>query len=155
MGQGTRAMLGGEWWARASVPAGVSHRLVFQDGKIEAEDFTSRLYRELNSSPQPYLVPFLKVTVKPVAHHVSVPGWVGRRVGTCVLKAYSALRLNIRCPLRSVSGSRGPLHRGHAGAVLSEPRPCRHAGQPEGWWAPPWGARVSAAPAVPEMVSVL
>lgn len=34
---------------------------VFQDGKIEAEDFTSRLYRELNSSPQPYLVPFLKV----------------------------------------------------------------------------------------------
>ncbi|XP_077191885.1 transcription initiation factor TFIID subunit 4 isoform X3 [Paroedura picta] len=30
------------------------------DGKIEAEDFTSRLYQELNSSPQPYLVPFLK-----------------------------------------------------------------------------------------------
>ncbi|XP_029579440.1 transcription initiation factor TFIID subunit 4 isoform X1 [Salmo trutta] len=30
------------------------------EGKIEAEDFTSRLYRELNSSPQPYLVPFLK-----------------------------------------------------------------------------------------------
>ncbi|XP_062897271.1 transcription initiation factor TFIID subunit 4-like [Mobula hypostoma] len=30
------------------------------DGKIDAEDFTSRLYRELNSSPQPYLVPFLK-----------------------------------------------------------------------------------------------
>uniref|UniRef100_A0A8C7FSZ0 TATA-box binding protein associated factor 4 n=1 Tax=Oncorhynchus kisutch TaxID=8019 RepID=A0A8C7FSZ0_ONCKI len=30
------------------------------ESKIEAEDFTSRLYRELNSSPQPYLVPFLK-----------------------------------------------------------------------------------------------
>ncbi|XP_063744461.1 transcription initiation factor TFIID subunit 4-like isoform X2 [Eleginops maclovinus] len=30
------------------------------EGKIEPEDFTSRLYRELNSSPQPYLVPFLK-----------------------------------------------------------------------------------------------
>uniref|UniRef100_A0ACB8F6D6 Transcription initiation factor TFIID subunit 4 n=1 Tax=Sphaerodactylus townsendi TaxID=933632 RepID=A0ACB8F6D6_9SAUR len=30
------------------------------DGKIEAEDFTNRLYRELNSLPQPYLVPFLK-----------------------------------------------------------------------------------------------
>ncbi|KAM4609966.1 transcription initiation factor TFIID subunit 4-like [Polymixia lowei] len=29
-------------------------------GEMEAEDFTSRLYRELNSSPQPYLVPFLK-----------------------------------------------------------------------------------------------
>uniref|UniRef100_A0A4W4DTB6 TAFH domain-containing protein n=1 Tax=Electrophorus electricus TaxID=8005 RepID=A0A4W4DTB6_ELEEL len=30
------------------------------EGKLEAEDFTSRLYRELQSSPQPYLVPFLK-----------------------------------------------------------------------------------------------
>ncbi|XP_005172945.3 transcription initiation factor TFIID subunit 4 isoform X1 [Danio rerio] len=30
------------------------------EGKIEAEEFTSRLYKELNSSPQPYLVPFLK-----------------------------------------------------------------------------------------------
>ncbi|XP_058229447.1 transcription initiation factor TFIID subunit 4 isoform X2 [Hemibagrus wyckioides] len=30
------------------------------EGMIEAEDFTSRLYKELNSSPQPYLVPFLK-----------------------------------------------------------------------------------------------
>lgn len=28
---------------------------------MEAEEFTSRLYKELNSSPQPYLVPFLKV----------------------------------------------------------------------------------------------
>ncbi|OWK03042.1 hypothetical protein Celaphus_00007773, partial [Cervus elaphus hippelaphus] len=37
------------------------------DGKIEAEDFTSRLYRELNSSPQPYLVPFLKVIRSPLA----------------------------------------------------------------------------------------
>lgn len=32
-----------------------------QEGAIEAEEFTSRLYKELNSSPQPYLVPFLKV----------------------------------------------------------------------------------------------
>ncbi|XP_075331010.1 transcription initiation factor TFIID subunit 4-like [Odontesthes bonariensis] len=30
------------------------------EGKLEPEDFTSRLYRELSSSPQPYLVPFLK-----------------------------------------------------------------------------------------------
>uniref|UniRef100_A0A3Q3NDK7 TAF4A RNA polymerase II, TATA box binding protein (TBP)-associated factor n=1 Tax=Mastacembelus armatus TaxID=205130 RepID=A0A3Q3NDK7_9TELE len=30
------------------------------EGKVEAEEFTSRLYKELNSSPQPYLVPFLK-----------------------------------------------------------------------------------------------
>lgn len=43
---------------------------IFKDGKIEAEDFTSRLYRELNSSPQPYLVPFLKVTAKPLSNSV-------------------------------------------------------------------------------------
>ncbi|KAM3616951.1 uncharacterized protein V6R79_000252 [Siganus canaliculatus] len=30
------------------------------EAKIEPENFTSRLYQELNSSPQPYLVPFLK-----------------------------------------------------------------------------------------------
>lgn len=30
------------------------------EGKLEAEDFTSKLYSELHSSPQPYLVPFLK-----------------------------------------------------------------------------------------------
>ncbi|XP_034441792.1 transcription initiation factor TFIID subunit 4-like [Hippoglossus hippoglossus] len=30
------------------------------EGKLEPEEFTSSLYKELNSSPQPYLVPFLK-----------------------------------------------------------------------------------------------
>ncbi|KAM8914486.1 transcription initiation factor TFIID subunit 4 isoform 1-T2 [Spinachia spinachia] len=30
------------------------------EGRLEVEEFTSRLYKELNSSPQPYLVPFLK-----------------------------------------------------------------------------------------------
>uniref|UniRef100_A0A8C6NUP2 TAF4A RNA polymerase II, TATA box binding protein (TBP)-associated factor n=1 Tax=Nothobranchius furzeri TaxID=105023 RepID=A0A8C6NUP2_NOTFU len=30
------------------------------ESKLEAEEFTSRLYKELNSVPQPYLVPFLK-----------------------------------------------------------------------------------------------
>ncbi|XP_061544305.1 transcription initiation factor TFIID subunit 4 isoform X1 [Phycodurus eques] len=30
------------------------------ENKLEAEEFTSRLYKELNSSPQPYLVPFLE-----------------------------------------------------------------------------------------------
>uniref|UniRef100_UPI00398E92BC transcription initiation factor TFIID subunit 4-like n=1 Tax=Pristiophorus japonicus TaxID=55135 RepID=UPI00398E92BC len=30
------------------------------DGKVEAEEFTNQLYKELKSSPQPYLVPFLK-----------------------------------------------------------------------------------------------
>uniref|UniRef100_A0A672J944 TATA-box binding protein associated factor 4 n=1 Tax=Salarias fasciatus TaxID=181472 RepID=A0A672J944_SALFA len=30
------------------------------EAKIEPEEFTSRLYQELKSSPQPYLVPFLK-----------------------------------------------------------------------------------------------
>ncbi|XP_072324599.1 transcription initiation factor TFIID subunit 4-like isoform X1 [Scyliorhinus torazame] len=30
------------------------------DGKMEVEEFTNQLYKELKSSPQPYLVPFLK-----------------------------------------------------------------------------------------------
>uniref|UniRef100_W5LJZ9 TAF4B RNA polymerase II, TATA box binding protein (TBP)-associated factor n=1 Tax=Astyanax mexicanus TaxID=7994 RepID=W5LJZ9_ASTMX len=30
------------------------------DGQLEAEEFTEKLYMELKSSPQPYLVPFLK-----------------------------------------------------------------------------------------------
>ncbi|XP_061909851.1 transcription initiation factor TFIID subunit 4-like isoform X2 [Entelurus aequoreus] len=30
------------------------------EAKLEPEEFTTRLYKELNSSPQPYLVPFLK-----------------------------------------------------------------------------------------------
>ncbi|XP_016303501.1 transcription initiation factor TFIID subunit 4-like [Sinocyclocheilus anshuiensis] len=34
--------------------------LVSQDAKIDPEEFTSRLQSELKSSPQPYLVPFLK-----------------------------------------------------------------------------------------------
>uniref|UniRef100_A0A3B5MDY1 TAFH domain-containing protein n=1 Tax=Xiphophorus couchianus TaxID=32473 RepID=A0A3B5MDY1_9TELE len=33
------------------------------DAKIEPEEFTSRLQAELKSSPQPYLIPFLKVPV--------------------------------------------------------------------------------------------
>lgn len=32
-----------------------------QDANIEAEEFTRQLYVELKSSPQPHLVPFLKV----------------------------------------------------------------------------------------------
>lgn len=34
-----------------------------QDAKIEPEEFTSRLQAELKSSPQPYLIPFLKVVI--------------------------------------------------------------------------------------------
>ncbi|KAJ3581328.1 hypothetical protein NHX12_016769, partial [Muraenolepis orangiensis] len=33
------------------------------EGELEPEDFTSKLYSELNSSPQPYLVPFLKRSI--------------------------------------------------------------------------------------------
>lgn len=51
---------------------------VFQDGKIEAEDFTSRLYRELNSSPQPYLVPFLKVIDSLCCSSVVQSGWASQ-----------------------------------------------------------------------------
>lgn len=30
---------------------------------MQAEEFTAKLQKELNSAPQPYLVPFLKVSV--------------------------------------------------------------------------------------------
>ena len=33
----------------------------WQDDSIQPEDFTNQLQKELNSSPQPCLVPFLKV----------------------------------------------------------------------------------------------
>lgn len=33
------------------------------DAKVEPEEFTTKLQRELNSSPQPCLIPFLKVGV--------------------------------------------------------------------------------------------
>ncbi|XP_041102038.1 transcription initiation factor TFIID subunit 4-like isoform X3 [Polyodon spathula] len=36
------------------------------DSKIEPEEFTNRLYNELKSSPQPYLVPFLKKSLPAV-----------------------------------------------------------------------------------------
>ncbi|RXM29027.1 Transcription initiation factor TFIID subunit 4 [Acipenser ruthenus] len=36
------------------------------DAKIEPEEFTNRLYTELKSSPQPYLVPFLKKSLPAV-----------------------------------------------------------------------------------------
>ncbi|XP_038551445.1 transcription initiation factor TFIID subunit 4 [Micropterus salmoides] len=36
------------------------------EGKLEAEEFTSTLYKELKSSPQPYLVPFLKKSLPPL-----------------------------------------------------------------------------------------
>ncbi|XP_048219477.1 transcription initiation factor TFIID subunit 4B [Perognathus longimembris pacificus] len=36
------------------------------DAKIEAEEFTRKLYVELKSSPQPHLVPFLKKSVVPL-----------------------------------------------------------------------------------------
>lgn len=39
----------------------VFERLNQQEGKVEAEEFTDQLYRELKSTPQPCLVPFLKV----------------------------------------------------------------------------------------------
>lgn len=35
-----------------------------QEGTIEAEEFTQQLYNELKSTPQPCLVPFLKVPTR-------------------------------------------------------------------------------------------
>lgn len=65
MGYETRVMLSEEMYVDVYSWRNFNVDFIFKDGKIEAEDFTSRLYRELNSSPQPYLVPFLKVIVKP------------------------------------------------------------------------------------------
>ncbi|PWA29033.1 hypothetical protein CCH79_00006204 [Gambusia affinis] len=45
---------------QTSVAAAPGAPVVSQDAKIEPEEFTSRLQSELKSSPQPYLVPFLK-----------------------------------------------------------------------------------------------
>ncbi|XP_034035144.1 transcription initiation factor TFIID subunit 4-like [Thalassophryne amazonica] len=42
--------------------------LNMQEGKVEAEAFTEHLYRELKSTPQPCLVPFLKKSLPAVRH---------------------------------------------------------------------------------------
>lgn len=76
---------------------------VFKDGKIEAEDFTSRLYRELNSSPQPYLVPFLKVIRSPLRAPSVGWWWAGssgegwtRTVVTRASAAFKPLRQTVK-----------------------------------------------------------
>ena len=49
-----------KWWF-CKYNAIHSNFCLFQDGKLEPEVFTEKLQKELKSSPQPYLVPFLKV----------------------------------------------------------------------------------------------
>ena len=44
-----------------------------QDAKIEPEEFTSRLQAELKSSPQPYLIPFLKVLPQRLKEEIAQP----------------------------------------------------------------------------------
>merc|ERR1719346_933960 len=41
------------------------------DGKVEPEIFTTRLQKELNSSPQPCLVPFLKKSLPYLQHSLA------------------------------------------------------------------------------------
>ena len=41
------------------------------DGRVEPEVFTTRLQRELNSSPQPCLVPFLKKSLPYLQHSLA------------------------------------------------------------------------------------
>ena len=53
------------------------------DGRTEPETFTSRLQQELNSSPQPCLVPFLKVS----------PAAVSRPAPTTALNALLSSRV--------------------------------------------------------------
>ncbi|GFT87075.1 transcription initiation factor TFIID subunit 4, partial [Trichonephila clavipes] len=40
----------------------------FEDGTMQAEEFTAKLQKELNSAPQPYLVPFLKKNLPFLRH---------------------------------------------------------------------------------------
>lgn len=69
--------------------------LFLQEGKLEAEDFTSRLYRELNSSPQPYLVPFLKVRLSGSGTSWS---WIWDQVegGGCVMLLKQLVALSVK-----------------------------------------------------------
>lgn len=85
-------------WAR-SVLQEFHVNFLFKDGKIEAEDFTSWLYRELNSSPRPYLVPFLKVTAKPVPS-VLPQGGVATQWAPQV-ESLKRSRQNVQCHLGS------------------------------------------------------
>ncbi|KAK0138304.1 Transcription initiation factor TFIID subunit 4 [Merluccius polli] len=81
------------------------------EGKLEAEDFTSKLYSELNSSPQPYLVPFLK---KPPGSEAADPQCSGVRPAeshpppACCL--YPAARPNLS-PLRPLWSWAAPAPR--------------------------------------------
>ena len=49
-------------YCRGDNPFVVMYGCCLQDGKVEPELFTEELQKELKSSPQPYLVPFLKVS---------------------------------------------------------------------------------------------
>lgn len=42
---------------------------MFKDDAIQPEDFTNQLQKELNSSPQPCLVPFLKVLIPQILYY--------------------------------------------------------------------------------------
>ncbi|GIY93566.1 transcription initiation factor TFIID subunit 4 [Caerostris extrusa] len=44
------------------------------DGSMGAEEFTSRLQKELNSAPQPYLIPFLKKNLPFLRHSLITKG---------------------------------------------------------------------------------
>ncbi|KAL1022675.1 hypothetical protein UPYG_G00030840 [Umbra pygmaea] len=51
------------------------------DGRLEPEEFTDQLYRELKSSPQPYLVPFLKKSLPAVRQLTPNPQLFVQEVG--------------------------------------------------------------------------
>lgn len=89
---------------------------ILKDGKIEAEDFTSRLYRELNSSPQPYLVPFLKVIGSPVRLSLGRGwgwagglSWAGTPVTVTVLAPVKHPKTGVQLSLRGFSVSETPV----------------------------------------------
>lgn len=67
--------------------------LCVKDGKLEAEEFTEKLYAELKSSPQPYLVTFLKVS-NTTSLFVSFYKYSARYISLCLSLILSSLSLS-------------------------------------------------------------
>lgn len=76
---------------------------ILQEGKLEAEEFTEQLYRELKSTPQPCLVPFLKVTAVSTTHiiiiniflHSTLQVVKNMLMKRCILTALLHISLNL------------------------------------------------------------
>ncbi|KAI9546373.1 hypothetical protein NQZ68_027542 [Dissostichus eleginoides] len=77
------------------------------EGRLEAEEFTSRLYKELNSSPQPYLVPFLKRSL-PALRQLTPDSAAFIRLSQLPVPACSTVPSTSPVPTSVVLGSPSP-----------------------------------------------